>query len=373
MKVFIAGDFCPRGRLASKFDNEEYASVLSEVKAKTSQADYAIVNFECAINTGGAKPIDKMGPLRYSSENGMTAIQWAGFNCVTLANNHFYDFGEIGVENTLNACSRLGIDTVGGGRNLTEASKVLYRQIGDRMLAVINCCENEFSIATETSSGSNPLNPIKQYYNILEARKKADVVLIIVHGGHELFQLPSPRMVETYRFFIDAGADAVVNHHQHCFSGYEVYKGKPIFYGLGNFCFDNPKRREGIWTEGYAVAIDFSTSQPWFELHPYIQCAGETCVHFLPQDAYNQRIRQLNDIVADPEKHREEINQYYARFAEAYSDSFEPFGNRFYLRAKRRGWFPSLLGKKKFLFYKNHILCESHRDKLSYWLENSQK
>jgi poly-gamma-glutamate synthesis protein (capsule biosynthesis protein) len=53
-------------------------------------------------------------------------------------------------------------------------------------------------------------------------------------------------MVETYRFFIEAGADAVVNHHQHCICGYEVYKGKPIFYGLGNFCFDWAKRSTSL-------------------------------------------------------------------------------------------------------------------------------
>ena len=49
-----------------------------------------------------------------------------------------------------------------------------------------------------------------------EAKKKADFVLVIVHGGSEHFQLPTPRMQATYRFFVDAGADAVVNHHQHC-------------------------------------------------------------------------------------------------------------------------------------------------------------
>lgn len=52
-----------------------------------------------------------------------------------------------------------------------------------------------------------------------------------MHGGHEHYQLPSLRMQETYRFFIDAGADVVVNHHQHCFSGYEIYNNKYIFMG----------------------------------------------------------------------------------------------------------------------------------------------
>jgi poly-gamma-glutamate synthesis protein (capsule biosynthesis protein) len=121
---------------------------------------------------------------------------------------------------------------VGGGTNLQEASKILYKKIDEKVLALINCCENEFSIATEVTAGSNPLNPIQQYYAIQEAKSKADYVLVIVHGGHELWQLPSPRMQETYRFFIDAGADAVVNHHQHCYSGYEIYKKKPYILNL---------------------------------------------------------------------------------------------------------------------------------------------
>ena len=86
----------------------------------------------------------------------------------------------------------------------------------------------------------NPLLPIQQFYKIQEAKENADYVLVIVHGGIEHYQLPTSRMIETYRFFIDAGADAVVNHHQHCYSGYERYKSKPIIYGLGNLLFDNP-------------------------------------------------------------------------------------------------------------------------------------
>ena len=59
---------------------------------------------------------------------------------------------------------------------------------------------------------------------------------MIVHGGHECYNLPSPRMQKQYLFYADQGADIVVGHHTHCISGYEVYKGVPIYYSLGNFC-----------------------------------------------------------------------------------------------------------------------------------------
>lgn len=230
MNIIVAGDFCPQHRVAELFGEGFWGSVLGEVKPVIDQADYAIANFECPVCNGKERPIIKCGPNLQCSEKGLEAVKWAGFDCVTLANNHFLGYGKEGVEHTLEVCEKYGVDTVGGGMNLHEASKILYKEIEDKTLAIINCCEHEFSIATEETAGSNPLNPIQQYYDIKEARAKADYVLVIVHGGHEHFQLPSLRMQETYRFFVDAGADAdaVVNHHQHCYSGYEVYMVNPF-------------------------------------------------------------------------------------------------------------------------------------------------
>lgn len=147
----------------------------------------------------------------------------------TLANNHILDQGEQCCLDTKRELEKAGIDTVGVGHNIGEAGIILYKQINGETLAIINCCEHEFSIATESSAGANPINPIQQYYKVQEARQNADYVLVIVHGSHEHYQLPSPQMQEIFRFYIDAGADAVVNGHQHCYSGYEEYKGKPIF------------------------------------------------------------------------------------------------------------------------------------------------
>lgn len=159
------------------------------------------------------------------------AVKYAGFDVCTLANNHILDYGTTCCLDTKRLLEEDGIKTVGIGENLSRAADILYLKKENETLAIINCCEHEFSIATEETAGANPLNPIQQYYKIQEARQSADYVLVIVHGGHEYYQLPSPRMKETYRFFIDAGADAVINHHQHCYSGYEEYKGKPIFMG----------------------------------------------------------------------------------------------------------------------------------------------
>lgn len=368
MNILIAGDFCPRDRVGILLEEGNYSYVLGDVKRVVSQADYSIVNLECPVTKGSVKPISKIGPNLQCTEKGIDAIKWAGFDCLTLANNHFYDFGEEGVRTTLEVCDKYGVDHVGGGSSLEEASKVLYKSIVKEKLAIINCCEHEFSIATETSGGSNPLNPIQQYYAIQEAKTKADYVLVIVHGGHEHWQLPSPRMVETYRFFIDAGADAVVNHHQHCFSGYEVYKEKPIFYGLGNFCFDNPIYRDGFWNEGYMLDLHFG-NHIMFETITYTQCAKEPQVIIQKEESFDEKLEKLNAIIVDKERLKNETIKYYNSCANQYGNIFEPIRNRYYLACKYRRWLPSLITKKRKLSAENYINCESHRDKLIHFLK----
>lgn len=367
MKILVAGDFRPNSTIADLFEKNDYNTILGEIKSITNQADYSIINFESPIVIRDSSPIKKSGPCLKCKESGLKAIQWAGFDCITLANNHFYDYGEGGVEDTIESCKKNGIDYVGGGMNLAEASRILYKEIEGQRLAIINCCEHEFSVATEDSAGSNPLNPIQQYYDILEARKKADRVLVIVHGGIEQFQLPTPRMVKTYRFFIDAGADAVVNHHQHCFSGYEVYNGRPIFYGLGNFCFLSNTDRSGSWTEGFMVIIDFSGRTPSFQLFPYIQNAEELGVFLQDQNKFDTELCRINELIAKPKELREAVEQYYENHEGVIASLFEPLRNKYYLFAKEKGWLPSFISKERLLLTKNIVSCESHCDKLLWW------
>ena len=370
MKILIAGDFCPQYRVSKKIESGDFESVLGEFKSLIFDADYSIVNFECPVTYGGEKPIVKCGPNLQCTEKGLEAVKWAGFNCVTLANNHFLDYGRAGVENTLEACARFGIDTVGGGSNLREASATFYKKIDDSVLAIINCCEHEFSVATQASAGSNPLNPIQQFYAIKEARNKADYVLVIVHGGHEHYQLPSPRMQEVYRFFIDAGASAVINHHQHCYSGYEVYKGKPIFYGLGNFCFDKPGNMYESWNEGFVVTLDMKSQDVIFAIHPYIQCNEEPHITLFSQSAFDEHLNKLNRIISDDKMLKEAVEKYYKSLKHLSRNVLNPVTNRYLRSLQCRNLLPDFISEKWLKVMHNHLMCEAHRDRLLYYLNH---
>ena len=371
MKILIAGDFVPRRRTAAQIEKGDY-SCLDEVKPIIKAVDYAIVNFESPVVMREAKPIEKTGPSLHCSEKAMGCVAQAGFKCVTLANNHFRDFGQVGVEDTLHACKKYHVDHVGGGKDLEEAEHILYREINGQTLAIINICENEWSIASEKHGGSAPLNLVKNYYAIHEAKTKADFVLVIVHGGTELYNLPTPRMKETYRFFIDNGADAVVNHHQHCYSGYEVYQGKPIFYGLGNFCFDKPvARQDKLWEEGYMVELHL-TEETSFRLFPYRQCTEDLPTVELRTDmsAFNDSLQHLNSIIANDNALEEQFEMLASRGRATALQILSPYSSTMMQWLYSKRIFPSFVTNKRMKHLLAHIQCEAHRDILMFGLNS---
>ena len=218
------------------------------------------------------------------------------------------------------------------------------------------------------------MNPINQFYSIQEAKKKAHFVIVIVHGGHEHYQLPSTRMQQTYRFFIDAGADAVINHHQHCYSGYEYYKNKPIFYGLGNFCFDEEPVLIGQpYNFGYVVLLTLKKDKVDFVLFPYEQCSERAVVHGLPEDSFEKQINELNSIIADNEKLAYEELRYYESTYSTIGSVLNSNKTRV-VRFINRLFFPSTLFSKDYLLrLYNLLLCESHRDRVLSFLVSKYK
>ena len=203
------------------------------------------------------------------------------------------------------------------------------------------------------------------FYRIKEAKSKADTILVIVHGGHERFSLPSPRMKRTYRFFVDIGADAVINHHQHCYSGYEVYKDKPIFYGLGNFCFDKPNRRNEAWNEGYMVVLIIENNNVAFELYPYTQCNEEPTVKPMSVEEnkkFKEIISQLNAVIESDDLLESSYSKYIDKKYKSAIIDLAPFNSKLLRGLSKKGFVPDCISFNKALLLFDRISCESHRD-----------
>ena len=359
--ILVAGDYCPQLRIAEMLSQSDY-SFFNELKPIIQDSDYSIVNFECPVVEGEAEPIKKYGPALRTHKGAIDSIKYAGFDCATLANNHFKDFGVSGCEATISELKAQSIDYVGGGLNLAEAQQILYKEIKGKKIAIVNFCENEFSIATDSEAGAAPMDVVDNYHQISEARKNADYVLVIVHGGHEYYQLPSPRMKKLYRYYIELGADAVVNHHQHCYSGYEYYCEKPIIYGLGNLCFDSKGYRDSIWNYGYCAKLGFG-EKITLELIPYIQC-GEAPIVKLLQDRveFDLNINRLNSIISEDAELKRQFALWTEKQATGKMNVFASYHNRYLNAAANRNYIPRLITKQEVAALVNHICCEAHRD-----------
>ena len=295
----------------------------------------SLTNLESPLIDDGI-PIPKTGPNLKSPIESVEALKFAGFDMVTLANNHMMDYGADGLYSTISTCENNGIRCIGAGRNLIEASKICYFERKGKTIAFINCCENEWSTTNCDKLGCNPLNEVNIYYQIQEAKANADFVILIIHGGHETYELPSPRMKKLYRWFIDLGVDAVIGHHTHCYSGPEFYNNKPIVYSLGNFIFDN-KIRDASWNYGAFAVLSLYADRVKIELLPFEQCNKQVGVCLLKSYEVEQWINddiQRNNIIQDDIKLEEEFNAFCKKSERQYKSYLEPNKNKYILLQK---------------------------------------
>jgi hypothetical protein len=365
INILITGDFYPGGAATtSLIKKKKYEDIFNDYLPVIRDCDYAITNLEAPL-TNNVNNIAKTGPVIKADPESIKALTFAKFNMVTLANNHIMDYGMKGLLDTMNVCKENGIRYIGAGLNFKAASETRIITIADKQIAFINIAENEFSTTSGDKPGVNPLDLVSNYHLIQEAKKKADFVIIIIHGGHENYSLPSPRIKKTYRFFVDCGANAVIGHHTHCVSGYEVYKESPIFYSLGNFLFEPNGIKGDKWYYGFAVQLIIKKNKIMFKLHPYFQNKGFVGLRKMKSqesESFFNEITNLNQIILDDDLLAKNFEDFIKKVTSHYQAYLEPHSNRYIRYLQRKKFIPSFLGNKKRLLYLNLIRCEAHKD-----------
>jgi poly-gamma-glutamate synthesis protein (capsule biosynthesis protein) len=367
MKIFITGDFCPINRAGLGHSN--LSELLDDgIRKIMGQADLRITNLECPL-TKHPTPISKTGPPLKADPQNIQLLKNNGFNLVTLANNHIMDYGSKGIQDTIDFLKEHKIDYVGAGSTMEEIDVILKTK-DDFTIGIINVCENEWSTDERQGYKANGFSEIGMFYAIKAAKEKADKVIVIHHGGHEMYNLPSPRLKKTLRFFVDCGADAVINHHTHCVGGYEIYKESPIFYSLGNFVFDNPKQRNSIWNYGMGVTLECSKAGISFHKHYFEQFNVELGVKLIDEKDIKYDIKKLNAVISDDDQLEEKFEEFVQQKKKMYSSYLEPLKSKYVLALINRGFIPSLWNKRKRYYLKNLITCESHREIVNKLLSN---
>lgn len=370
IKITIAGDFIPQKRGISSIIQKN--AIDKNILDLWHDSDLNIINLECPVVTSSdAKPICKEGSALKTDIKAVEYLKECGIQMVTLANNHIYDYGMLGMQNTISALQANKISHIGGGANLAEASRYRIVTLNDIKIAILNFCEHEFSIASQTKGGSNPINPIQNYHSIRHAKKEADYAIVIVHGGIEDYPLPTPYIKELYRFYAAVGADAVVAHHPHCISGFEIYNNTPIFYSLGNFFFDNESEIQTSWNTGYILQLILDSGKISYKIHPILQCTKEAETSLLDktgQAEINRHLQHLSRIISDDQLLAESHRQWIAKHKRHILSRFLPYSNKYLRALYRRNMFPSFMNKKQKIHLLNAVQCESHRQNLIEYL-----
>ncbi|MFC0875456.1 CapA family protein [Saccharicrinis sp. FJH2] len=378
IKVNIGGDiYLGRGveDIAISNPSELFGNNIFKLFA---ESNLNVLNLESPITECSSEnKILKTGPHLKAKPQSLKALKTLNIDLVTLANNHIYDFGDTGLDDTLSHLKINNIDSVGAAKNLRDAQKIYYKKVSNIDLAFINFAENEWSSATYNRGGTNPLDLIENSQSIKDAKLNADFVIVIVHGGHENYQYPSPRMVKQFRYYADQGADIVICHHAHRISGYELYNSVPIFYGIGNFLFDSKSDLPG-WNHGFVLSISIEKDKKLsWEILPYSQCINTIGVELLHNDEKNEildTIDDINKVISDSEKLEQKFN-HLAKSSEAFVLSIFSTSNilnsSFIKRVIRRLKLERLfLRKNQIKSILNYTRCEAHYDVTKKVLEN---
>ena len=260
IRLFFAGDFCSK-------PTTSYITPSDELKQLLSSCDCRIVNFEVPLKPDIELP-ERNTERFFQNDDAPDFLRNLGFDLFSIANNHTFDWREEGYRKTRAA---LG-DAAFGAGTFEEAYTVKEVEIKGVKIGFLALSFAVYTWALQDTEkreglGCAYINDLRVNHIIIEAKKRLDYLFVLPHDGIEYVDAPMPETIARYRDFIDYGADGVFGAHPHCPQGWEEYKGKPIFYSLGNFFFNSKKDtlyrawNRAHWYEGRCVIVSIENGQ----------------------------------------------------------------------------------------------------------------
>ena len=188
------------------------------------------------------------------SANNADALGRAGFDVMSVATNHIkncglMNCGDRAFFDTLDNLRRVGILPVGAGKDHAEAMQPVVVTANGVRFGIVSLGQIEsMAFASEDKPGIAVLNEENLKQAISAARKVSDVVIAMPHWGPEDMPAPNGIQRNLARALVAAGADLVVGNHTHVVQAIQEINGVPVFFGLGNFVFDQglPANRQGV-------------------------------------------------------------------------------------------------------------------------------
>lgn len=236
-RLTVVGDVMPGRKVALSLAQLGLAQAVQRIRNVLGDAP-AVGNLECPLSDAPPKTALKQdgSPNLYAAPSLAPFLRDAGFLVLSLANNHALDCEPAGLIQTIDALTSAGIQSVGAGRNITEALQPAMLDINNRRVALLAFGNGR--PAGEDTPGVAPFQSAALRRGLSGMRKRADAVIVLVHAGLEFLPHPESWTRNFAREALSCGADAVLGGHPHCIRG--IWRGSdgPIAYGLGDFLAD---------------------------------------------------------------------------------------------------------------------------------------
>ena len=235
--IILVGDIMLSRQVGAVMKSmKDYRYPFLEVADVLREADITFGNLEGPVSSLGTD----LGSV-YSFRADPMAVEglsFAGFDVVSLANNHILDWGREALLDTISRLSSAGIKSVGAGAEERSAdSPAIFDVRGTKVgfLAYTTLYPKSLEAGADNAGVSNIDKAAEE---VKRLREDADIIVVSVHWGEEYELFSDEAQRELAHRFVEAGADIVVGHHPHVAEEVERYKNSWIFYSLGNFVFD---------------------------------------------------------------------------------------------------------------------------------------
>lgn len=211
------------------------------MKSVLKDADLVVGNLEC-LAEGIAQNVKKV-PRIHTSVKALEALKDLNLGLVSLATNHVYDNLEEGFQNTINKLDELEVNHLGASLMKETASMPFVFEKNGWKIGFLNYVHEDTNPKMPTDANVYPkmYDLPKILEDIRSLKATVDKVVLLLHWGGkcDYGYLPHQEQIEQAKRMIDAGASAIIGHHTHTFQSHLVYKNAPIYFSLGNFCFDD--------------------------------------------------------------------------------------------------------------------------------------
>lgn len=257
--VFLAvGDIMLDRGVESKINKEgkgDFKFPFLKITDYLKKADILFGNLESIISNKGRK-VGSINSFR-ADPKAIEGLVYAGFDVLSVANNHTFDYSGDGMKDSFQRLKEAGIDYIGGGFNEKEAFSLEIKEIKNTkigFLAYSNLGPKSWKATKEIIGISwideKDLQELKK--DTEDAKKEVDILIVSFHWGDEYSSSPNSFQVSFAKALIDAGANLIIGHHPHVIQPVEKYKDGWIAYSLGNFVFDmgfSKETMEGLLLE----------------------------------------------------------------------------------------------------------------------------